>query len=347
MLHRQGARYNKSSRSRQTQVSPVRLLVTNIASPSGLLVNQKTSAILIPYLNLEEKPMKRFRSATLILALSMLGLEGCQTKSSSRDNSTAAGTVKPKTAPTATPEAAPVPTPPVMEENSNLPPAEHTAEHTAEHAAEHAAHTDKHTTPSTAHHDEAITEHSTPAIYIFSCGVPTNGSLGGRKGADGICVTHKPAVCTTEAKVHALITVSSNDQISMDKFAGLTKDKVPTALPVVFIKDTAITPLTTNWKAFLDTKGHKKISKVKGKEVVGLEELVEGAILVGDTAFTGTNSCHGWTSSINNEKATVGWNRHKKNEEFKALNSSCSTSTVTEKNQHDKGQEKHLMGVCW
>ncbi len=306
--------------------------------------------------------MKRSRSATVILALSLLGLEGCQTKSPSRDNDTAALTVKPKTAPTATPEAAPAPTPPVMEENSNLPPAEHAAEHTAEHAAEHAAHTDEHTPPAhtdehtpPAHTDEhtppmPITQHSVPAIYVFSCGVPSNGKLGGRKGADELCVAKKPRACTTDAQVHALITVSNDDQISEEKFANPKKEKtlrVPSTLPVVFIKDTAITSLTTNWKAFLDTRGHKNINKVKGKEVVGLEKLVEGAILVGDTATLGTNpTCSSWTSSKPKDKAIVGWNRHKNGQDFKALNSSCFTNTVTE-NEHDKGQAKHLMGVCW
>lgn len=298
--------------------------------------------------------MKRSRSATVILALSLLGLEGCQTKSPSRDNDTAAVTVKPKTAPIP-PDMKEMPTPTdelttplVHQDEPTIPPAHHDEPTTPPaHPQDHdPAHHDEPTTPP-AHHHEAITEHSTPAIYIFSCGVPTNGSLGGRSGADELCVNHKPAACKAEAQVHALLTVSKDDRISMDKFAKLAKkNQVPTALPVVFIKDTTIIPLTDKWGTFLKTRAHKKISKVKGKEVAGLEELVEGAILVGDTTIAGTKSCSGWTSSKPQDKAIVGWNRHKKDKDFKELESSCSTNLVTE-NEHDKGQAKHLMGVCW
>lgn len=120
------------------------------------------------------------------------------------------------------------------------------------------------------------------AIYIYSAGQQLSGDLGGRAGADTICVTANPTAGTT---VHAFLSVDASDQI-----IDLVPPLYRTGISVVDGGGANI--ISTDWTSLWDGSIDMTLGAA-GVIGPGLEWW-NGSNMDGTAS---SNNCTGWTVS--------------------------------------------------
>lgn len=131
-------------------------------------------------------------------------------------------------------------------------------------------------------------------IYMYTYGTTSNGNLGGRSGADGLCWGSgaKPSSCATQANTHAFLTVSSSDYLSTDHFATISSTQPPSTSTIV--NGTNSYQIAPNWSSLL-TEG--PCQSDSSKSTCSSTNL--GAVLPSTPyPWIGgvSQNCRGWTS---------------------------------------------------
>ena len=142
-------------------------------------------------------------------------------------------------------------------------------------------------------HVDAVTRDATPdtKIIVFSTMNMQNGSLGGRNGADGLCLASRGQLSCPNA-VHAFLSVSALDEIErMPLNYG-----VPTNVPVQSANGSVT--LATDWADLLDGS----IDNAIDDSIIAAENLSSGwwsgSNDDGSVSSSGgfATNCAGWTS---------------------------------------------------
>ncbi len=125
-------------------------------------------------------------------------------------------------------------------------------------------------------------------IYMYTYG-PTNGALGGRSGADALCAgSTKPSACTTASNVHAFLTVSASDYLSVDHFATTASTQPPSNATIV--NGTNSDQIASSWSDLLTNGGCQSSNSTCS------DSHMQTVIGSGPFPWVGseTENCEGW-----------------------------------------------------
>ena len=169
-------------------------------------------------------------------------------------------------------------------------------------------------------------------IYMYSFQQGVTGNMGGRNGADALCVENKPAVCSKTSNIHAYLNVSSSDYISVDNFATAASEQPPSTGAIV--TPDGKTQIAKSWSNLLTQGGcQSDNSTCYQKTTKASIGWIEGIFLwIG--ASTDQN-CSGWTTDSSNATAGFTGFQSYMNRLYTAIGSTACNKSI------------HLLCICW